>query len=165
MDENEKSSTAGSFAVLPAKPADRAEGPFMLPKKRGECSAGEVRDWRRGPEYVRTTTGWLESVVRLDVDLAGLLAVVDEACDWKAGALRARRAADWVCASVFVSVVVVLGTELVLVVRSEGGSCASGEGAWAMLATGDATSGLLWGAAGGMVGLPPLRQSVDSATD
>jgi hypothetical protein len=43
---------------------------------------------------VRTTTGWLDKVVRLDVDFAVLLVVVDEACDWKAGALRARKAAD-----------------------------------------------------------------------
>lgn len=112
---------------------------------------------------MRTTTGWLDRVVRLDVDLAGLLVVeVDFACDWKAGALRARRAADCVWARVFVSVVVVLGTELVLVVRSEGGSCASGEGAWAMMAgTGDAASGFR----SSNCGLLPLRQSVDSATD
>lgn len=83
---------------------------------------------------MRTTTGWLESVVRLEVDLAGLLLVVDEAWDWKAGALRARKAADCVAGSVFVRVVVVLGMELVLAVRSEGGSCASGEGAWVMIA-------------------------------
>jgi hypothetical protein len=42
---------------------------------------------------------------------------------------------------VFVSVVVVLGTEPVLVVRSEAGSCTSGEGAWVMMAgMGDATA-------------------------
>ena len=58
----------------------------------------------------------------------------DEACDWKAGALRARRAADWVGGSVFVNVVVVLGTELVLAARSDGGSCASDEAAWVMMA-------------------------------
>lgn len=49
--------------------------------------------WRE-PEYVRTTTGWLESVVWLEVDFADLLLVLDWAWDWNAGALRARKAAD-----------------------------------------------------------------------
>jgi hypothetical protein len=49
--------------------------------------------------------------------------------------LRARKAADVVGGRVFVSVVVVLGTELVLAVRSVGGgSWASGEGAWVTMA-------------------------------
>lgn len=39
----------------------------------------------------------------------------------------------------FVNVVAVLGTELVLAVRSEGGSCASGEGAWVTMAGMDAS--------------------------
>lgn len=76
---------------------------------------------------MRTTTGWLVTVVRLDVDLAGLLLVGDE---WKAGALRARRAADWVGGSVLVSVVVVLGTEPVLAARSAGLPWASADDAW-----------------------------------
>lgn len=48
--------------------------------------------------------------------------------------MRARRAADWVGGSVFVSVVVVLGSELALAARSDEGSCASDAGAWAMMA-------------------------------
>lgn len=68
------------------------------------------------------------------MDFADLLLLVDDACDWKAGALRARRAADCIGGSVFVSVVVVLGIELVLVVSSVGGSCASGEGVWVIMA-------------------------------
>lgn len=51
-------------------------------------------------------------VVLLDVDLAGLLWA------WNAGALRARIAADCKGGSVFVNVVVVLGTEPVLAARS-----------------------------------------------
>jgi hypothetical protein len=69
------------------------------------------------------------------VDFAGLFLVLDEAWDWKAGALRARRAADWVGGRVLVNVVVVLGTELV---RSEEGS--SGEGAWVTMAGVDGSS-------------------------
>lgn len=65
----------------------------------------------RAPEYVRTTTGWLVTVDLLDVDFAGLLGA------WKAGALRARIAADCNGGSVFVRVVVVLGTEPVLAAR------------------------------------------------
>lgn len=71
-------------------------------------------------------------MVRLEVDFAGFDLVSDRACDWKAGALSARRAADCVGGSVLVSVVVALGTELVLAARSEGGSCVSDAGAWAM---------------------------------
>jgi hypothetical protein len=48
--------------------------------------------------------------------------------------LRARRAADCVGGMVFVNVVVVLGTEPELAVRSSGDSCASGDGAWVMMA-------------------------------
>jgi hypothetical protein len=80
---------------------------------------------------VRTTTGWLVTVVRLDVDFAGLLLAGDE---WKAGALRARRAADWVGGSVFVRVVVALGTEPVLSARSDGPPCASKSGSWVVMA-------------------------------
>lgn len=98
----------------------------------------------------------------------GLLAAVDvEARLWKAGALRARRAADWVRSSVLVRVVVVLGTELVLVVRSEGG------GAWAVVlvvaGTDDTACAPLVVAVAdeAFVGPVPFRQSVevDSATD
>jgi hypothetical protein len=49
------------------------------------------REACREPEYVRTTTGWLVTVVRLEVDFADLLLEADE---WKAGAFRARNAAD-----------------------------------------------------------------------
>lgn len=73
-------------------------------------------------------------MVLLEADFADLFLGLLEACDWKAGALRARRAAEWVGGSVFVRVVVVLGTELVLVVRSEGCSCVSDWGAWVMMA-------------------------------
>lgn len=66
----------------------------------------------RDPEYVRTTTGWLVTVVLLEVDFAGL------PWTWNAGALSARIAADCRGGSVFVNVVVVLGTEPVLAARS-----------------------------------------------
>lgn len=89
------------------------------------------RDVCRDPEYVRTTTGWLVTVVRLDVDFADLLFAGEE---WNAGALRARRAADCVGGSVFVNVVVVLGTEPVLAVRSDVAPCVSTDGAWARIA-------------------------------
>lgn len=62
------------------------------------------------------------TVVRLDVDFADLLLAGDE---WKAGAFKARKAADCMGGSVFVSVVVALGTEPVLSVRSDGPPCAS----------------------------------------
>jgi hypothetical protein len=66
------------------------------------------REACRDAEYVRTTTGWLVTVVRLEVDFADLLLEGDE---WKAGAFRARNAADWVGGIVLVRVVVALGTE------------------------------------------------------
>jgi hypothetical protein len=69
-------------------------------------------------------------VVRLDVDFADLLLAGDE---WKAGALRARRAADCVGGSVFVKVVVALGTEPVLSARSDGPPSVSKEGAWVVM--------------------------------
>lgn len=63
----------------------------------------------------------------------------------------------------FVSVVVVLGTEPVMVVRSDGGSCTSGEGAWVMMAgMGAATTKPLRGAPASVLS---LRQSVESATE
>jgi hypothetical protein len=71
------------------------------------------------------------TVVRLDVDFADLDWEGDE---WKAGALRARRAADCVGGRVLVSVVVALGTEPELAVRSEGSSCASRGCAWVRIA-------------------------------
>ena len=80
---------------------------------------------------MRTTTGWLVMVVRLDVDFADLVLEGDE---WKAGALRARRAADWVGGRVLVRVVVALGTEPELAVRSDGPSCASAGWAWMRMA-------------------------------
>ena len=94
---------------------------------------------------MRTTTGWLDSVVRLEADFADLLCGLDEAWDWKAGALRARRAADWVGGRVLVSVVVALGTEPALVARScNGASCASmGDGVWVTIAGGRAVGGPL----------------------
>lgn len=55
-----------------------------------------------------------------------------------------------------VNVVVVLGTEPVLIVKSEGGSCASGEGAWVMMAGIDGSGGGL------VVGVVPLGQIVES---
>lgn len=111
---------------------------------------------------MRTTTGWLDRVVRLDVDFADLLLAGDEAWDWKAGALRARRAADWVGGSVFVSVVVVLGTEPVLSCASgEGEGEGEGEGAWVTMA-GTAAPG----AAMAGVLLPPHSvESTPSDTD
>ena len=79
---------------------------------------------------MRTTTGWLVTVVRLDVDFADFVLAGDE---WKAGALRARRAADCVGGSVFVNVVVALGTEPVLSARSDGPSCALKNGSWVVI--------------------------------
>jgi hypothetical protein len=93
MAEKENSSAAGSCSLLPARPADRAEVcmcPFMA-NDRGALKPEPGLEVWRDPEYVRTTTGWLVTVVRLEVDLADLL-LEDE--EWKAGALRARRAAD-----------------------------------------------------------------------
>lgn len=86
MAENEKSSTDGSLSLLPARPADRAEGfcevfPFMLGNRRGVFGPEDGRELWREPEYVRTTTGWLDKVVRLDVDFADLLFGFDEAWD------------------------------------------------------------------------------------
>lgn len=85
--------------------------PFIA-KDRGVLKPEPGLDVCRDPEYVRTTTGWLVTVVLLDVDFAGLFWV------WNAGALSARIAADCNGGSVFVSVVVVLGTEPVLAARS-----------------------------------------------
>jgi hypothetical protein len=70
-------------------------------------------------------------VVLLDVDFADLFLVGDK---WNAGALSARRAADWVAGSVFVNVVVALGTEPVLSARSDGPPCAWKEGSWVVMA-------------------------------
>lgn len=78
---------------MPARLAERAEAlvcAFMA-KDRGVLNPEPGRELCLEPEYVRTTTGWLVTVVWLDVDFAGLLFAGDE---WKAGALRARRAAD-----------------------------------------------------------------------
>ena len=71
------------------------------------------------------------TVVRLDVDFADLVLLGDE---WKAGALRARRAADWVGGRVLVRVVVALGTEPELAVRSDGPCCACAGWAWMRMA-------------------------------
>jgi hypothetical protein len=93
MAEKENSSAEGSCSLLPARPADRAEVcmcPFIA-NDRGVLKPDPGREVCRDPEYVRTTTGWLLTVVRLEVDFADLLLEGDE---WKAGALRARRAAD-----------------------------------------------------------------------
>lgn len=94
---------------------------------------------------MRTTTGWLDRVVRLEADFAEWALRAAEAWDWKAGALRARKAALWVGGSVLVRVVVALGTEPALAARSgSGGSCAStGEGAWVTIAGGRAVGGPL----------------------
>jgi hypothetical protein len=124
MAEKEKSSAEGNCSLLPARPADSAEAvawPFMA-KDRGVLKPEPGREVWREPEYVRTTTGWLVTVVRLEVDFADLLLVGDE---WKAGALRARRAADCMGGRVFVNVVVALGTEPVLAARSDGPPCVS----------------------------------------
>ena len=91
------------------------------------------------------------TVVRLDVDFADLLLEGDE---WKAGALRARRAADWVGGSVLVNVVVALGTEDRLAVRSEGPSWVSEGCAWMMIA-GTASSDKIGWAPSVDVGLLP----------
>jgi hypothetical protein len=72
--ENEKSSMAGSCSFWRDNPADRAEAfdwPFIA-KERGVLKPEPGREVCRDPEYVRTTTGWLETVVLLDVDFAGL---------------------------------------------------------------------------------------------
>lgn len=84
-------------------------------------------------------------MVRLEADFAEWALRAAEAWDWKAGALRARRAALWVGGSVLVRVVVALGTEPALAARSgSGGSCAStGEGAWVTTAGGRAVGGPL----------------------
>lgn len=133
MAEKEKSSAEGSCSLLPARPAVSAEvGMFPLTaNERGVLKPEPGREVCREPEYVRTTTGWLVTVVRLDVDFADLLLEGDE---WKAGALRARRAADWVGGSVLVNVVVALGTEHELAARSVGPSCASEGCAWMRIA-------------------------------
>ena len=104
-------------------PTDRLEALESPPiaKERGVFSPEPGREGWRDPEYVRTTTGWLVRVVRLEVDFADLVLLAD----WKAGALRARMAADWSGGSVLVSVVAVLGTEPELAARSVGCSGAS----------------------------------------
>jgi hypothetical protein len=78
--EKEYSSTFGSRSPLPAaKLADKAEAfgveyPFMLLGNiLGELTPEFGRELCLGPEYVRTTTGWLDTVVRLEVDFAALL--------------------------------------------------------------------------------------------
>jgi hypothetical protein len=124
MAENEKSSVEGNRSLLFARPADSADActcPFIA-KDRGVLKPDPGRDVWREPEYVRTITGCDVTVVRLEVDFADLLFAGDE---WKAGALRARRAADCVGGSVFVRVVVALGTEPVLSVRSDDPLCVS----------------------------------------
>jgi hypothetical protein len=98
---------------------------------RGVAKPEPGREVFRDPVYVRTTTGWLVTVVRLDVDFADLDCEGDE---WKAGALRARRAADWVGGMVLVNVVVALGTEPGLAVKSEGSSRVSKGCAWVRIA-------------------------------
>jgi hypothetical protein len=120
------------------------------------------REVWRDPEYVRTTTGWLVTVVRLDVDFADLLLAGDE---WKAGALRARRAADWVTGSVFVKVVVALGTEPVLSARSVCPPCVSKKGSW-VVTVGIARMDELDSALGpGRVFVPQSVEKTPSATD
>lgn len=122
MAEKVKSSADGSLSALPISPADSADcccAGGRLPANRGELRP-ETMDLFRAPEYVRTTTGWLERVVRLEVDFAAWLRESGDARDWKAGALRARRAADCVDGIVLVRVVVALGTEPMLAVRSMG---------------------------------------------
>jgi hypothetical protein len=111
---------------------------------------------------VRTTTGWLVTVVRLDVDFADLLLAGDE---WKAGALRARRAADWVGGSVFVRVVVALGTEPVLSARSDGPPCVSKKGSWVVMVGIAPMDELAWAAAADDVLVPQSVDKTPSATD
>jgi hypothetical protein len=91
--EKEKSSAEGNWSLLPARPADKLEAgmcPFKA-KDLGVLRPDPGREVWRDPEYVRTTTGWLVTVVRLEVDFADLFLAGDE---WNAGALSARRAAD-----------------------------------------------------------------------
>lgn len=97
--------------------------------------------------------------MRLDVDFAGLGAA------WKAGALRARRAADWVAGRVFVSVVVALGTEPVLAVRSDGPpACGRSDGeSWVVVKVGRVVRGEVVGPADVLV--PQSVEKTPSATD
>jgi hypothetical protein len=74
------------------------------------------------------------TVVRLDVDFADL---VLEGEEWKAGAFRARNAADWMGGNVLVKVVVALGTEPELAVKSDGPSGASSGCVWARTGSSD----------------------------
>jgi hypothetical protein len=162
--EKEKSSTEGSCSLLPARPADRAEVcvfPFIA-KERGVLKPEPAREVCREPEYVRTTTGWLVTVVRLDVDFADLLFEGDE---WKAGALRARRAADWVGGSVLVNVVVALGTEDKLAVRSEGPSCASEGCAWMRIAGTGSSDKMGWALSVEVELLPKRVEKTPRVTD
>lgn len=117
------------------------------------------RDACRDAEYVRTTTGWLVTVVRLEVDFADLLLEGDE---WKAGAFRARNAADWVGGIVLVRVVVALGTEPELAVRSEVPSGASSGCVWARTGSLDSIG---WALSVDVVLLPKRVEKTPKGTD
>lgn len=116
----------------------------------------------RDPEYVRTTTGWLVTVVRLEVDFADLLLAGDE---WNAGALSARRAADCVGGSVFVRVVVALGTEPVLAPRSDGPPCVSKEASRATMVGSTLRDELIGTSTAAEVLVPRGVEKTPSATD
>ena len=117
------------------------------------------RDACREPEYVRTTTGWLVTVVRLDVDFADLLLEGEE---WKAGAFRARSAADWVGGSVLVKVVVALGTEPELAVKSDRPSGASSGCVWARTGSSDSIG---WALRVDVVLFPKRVEKTPNGTD
>ena len=117
------------------------------------------REACRDAEYVRTTTGWLVTVVRLEVDFADLLLEGDE---WKAGAFRARNAADWVGGIVLVRVVVALGTEPELAVRSEVPSGASSGCVWARTGSLDSIG---WALSVDVVLLPKRVEKTPKSTD
>jgi hypothetical protein len=85
--------------------------------------------------------------------------------EWKAGALRARRAADCVGGSVFVSVVVALGTEPVLSARSDGPPCASTKGSWVVMAGTAPLDELAWALSADDVLVPQSVEKTPSATD
>lgn len=162
MAEKEKSSAEGSCSPLAARPADKPEacGCLLMAKDRGVLTPEPGREAWREAEYVRTTTGWLVTVVRLEADFADLLLAGDE---WKAGALRARRAADWVGGSVFVSVVVALGTELVL--SSKCPIWASKAGSWVAMGGTALCDELVCATAADDVLVPQSVDSTPSATD
>lgn len=102
------------------------------------------------------------TVVRLDVDFADLLLAGDE---WNAGAFKARKAADCIGGSVFVRVVVALGTEPVLSARSDGPPCASKAG-WSIVIGGIAPwDELLWMPTADEVFVPQSVEKTPSATD